>query len=83
MSHEQFILDLLKNTDANGRIKCRERNDLEYKESFNSSNFAKYAKTMASFANNCGGYIVFGINVSTAKSAFLNSSEKLTYIPGT
>ena len=60
MSHEQFILDLLKNTDANGRIKCRERNDLEYKESFNSSNFAKYAKTMASFANNCGGYIVFG-----------------------
>ena len=84
MSHEEFILDLLKNTDANGRIKCRERNDLEYKESFNSSNFAKYAKTMASFANNCGGYIVFGIKdnpreIKGVNGAFNNfDQEKFT-----
>lgn len=61
MEHQQFILSLLSNVDENGRIRSRERNDLEYKESFNSNSFAKYAKTMASFANRIGGYIIFGI----------------------
>lgn len=61
MTHEDFVTKIVSQRDAQGRVKCRERNDLEYKESFGLSSWAKYAKTMASFANNKGGYILFGI----------------------
>ena len=61
MTHDEYVLAILQNADENGHIKCRERNDLEYKETFNANSFAKYAKTMASFANNQGGYIIFGV----------------------
>lgn len=43
------------------RLVSRESTWLEFKESFNWSNKASYSKTMASFSNNKGGYIVFGI----------------------
>lgn len=48
---------------ARNRIGSRESTTVEFKESFNQDerNLASYAKTMASFANNNGGYIVFGI----------------------
>lgn len=44
-----------------GRVIARESGWLEFKESFNWLNKDKYAKSMAAFANNKGGYIVFGI----------------------
>ncbi|MHB8231895.1 MAG: AlbA family DNA-binding domain-containing protein [bacterium] len=43
------------------RIISRESGWLEFKESFNWSSKDEYAKTMAAFANNNGGYIVFGV----------------------
>lgn len=43
------------------RIISRESGWLEFKESFNWNSKDKYAKSMASFANNKGGCIVFGI----------------------
>ncbi len=43
------------------RITSRESGWLEFKESFDWGSKAKYAKSMAAFANNKGGYIVFGI----------------------
>lgn len=61
ISHEDHVRNLISLTDKNGRLKCRERNDLEFKESFGFSSSAKYAKTMAAFTNNHGGYIIFGI----------------------
>ena len=42
-------------------LRNRENSQLEFKESFNIGSRAKYAKTAASFANNKGGYIVFGV----------------------
>lgn len=43
------------------RLVSRESSWLEFKESFNWADKAKYAKTIAAFANNKGGYIVFGV----------------------
>ena len=52
---------LRKKTSAPNQLKSRESNTIEFKESFNWANKSKYAKTMASFANRQGGYILFGI----------------------
>ncbi|MDZ7798670.1 MAG: ATP-binding protein [Patescibacteria group bacterium] len=43
------------------RIISRESGWLEFKESFNWNSKDKYAKSMVAFANNKGGYIVFGV----------------------
>jgi hypothetical protein len=42
----------------------RESSRMEFKKSFNLASKAKYAKSMASFANNRGGAIVFGVEPS-------------------
>ena len=60
MTHEEYLVKALA-LDSKGRVKSRERNNLDYKQSFGQASWNKYAKTMASFANNIGGYIVFGI----------------------
>ncbi len=39
----------------------RESSYLEYKESFHIANLAEYGKDFAAFANNCGGFIIFGV----------------------
>jgi len=64
MTHEEYIKSVVGDLDNAGRIKARERNDLEYKETFGLGSKAKYARTMAAFANNRGGYILFGIKDS-------------------
>ena len=43
--------------DAPTRLVSRENSPLEYKESFNWANRAKYGKTLAAFANVSGGFI--------------------------
>jgi len=43
------------------RIVSRESKTLEFKETFNWGSKEKYAKTMAAFANNIGGALVFGV----------------------
>ena len=84
MTHEEYIRKLINSVDKNGRVKSRERNDLEYKESFGQNSWAKYAKTMAAFANNKGGYIVFGVkdnprDIVGVNTAFENfKQEKFT-----
>lgn len=53
----------LKESSTNA-LRNRENSQLEFKETFNIGSRAKYARTMASFANNRGGYIVFGVEPS-------------------
>jgi hypothetical protein len=43
------------------RITSRESGWIEFKESFNWGSKDEYAKSIAAFANNKGGYIVFGV----------------------
>ena len=58
------IKQILQNVDERGYLKQRESSTIEFKESFNFGNMPKYSKTMAAFANNKGGYILFGIKDS-------------------
>lgn len=43
------------------RIVNREGSTIEFKESYNHSAMAQYFRAIASFANNSGGYILFGV----------------------
>ncbi|DAA84230.1 TPA: hypothetical protein CPT82_05065 [Candidatus Gastranaerophilales bacterium HUM_2] len=43
------------------KLISRESSTLEFKENFNKHSLAKYAKTMAAFANRDGGYLIFGV----------------------
>lgn len=43
------------------QISSRESSWLEFKESFNWNSKDKYAKSMAAFANNKGGFLIFGV----------------------
>lgn len=61
VKHEDAIKKILSKTNSNGTLRSRESNIVEFKESFNKANTAKYAKTMAAYANNRGGYIIFGV----------------------
>lgn len=46
------------------RIINREGTTIEFKESYSHGSMAQYFKTIASFANNAGGYIIFGVGNS-------------------
>ena len=57
------------------RVVARESGWLEFKESFNWLSKDKYAKSMAAFANNKGGYIVFGIKDQPRELVGLQSNN--------
>ncbi len=44
------------------KVTSREGTSLEFKESFNWNSKDKYGKSIAAFANNRGGLLVFGIS---------------------
>ena len=60
--HDEYIKKLLSSFSSTGTLKSRESNTVEFKENFNIGSTAKYAKTMAAYANNRGGYIIFGVS---------------------
>ena len=66
------ITELLKLKD-DGFLYHRESKDLEFKEQFNLAGLGEYFKDFAGFANNTGGYLVFGITNSPRKLIGLNS----------
>ena len=57
------------------RIIARESSWLEFKKSFNWNAKKEYAKSMAAFANNKGGYIVFGIEDNPRELVGLQSDN--------
>lgn len=61
MKHEIEVRKILSAVTPSGNLRSRESNTVEFKESFNKNSTAKYAKTMAAYANNRGGYIIFGV----------------------
>jgi hypothetical protein len=58
-THTDIVKAILLDVDNRGYLKARERNDLEFKANF--GDIREYLKTCAGFANNKGGYLIFGI----------------------
>lgn len=59
-----IIKSTLSKITKNGIVHARESSVLEFKESFNYLAIPDYTKILASFANNKGGIIIFGISNS-------------------
>lgn len=66
MITQDVVNELLKRK-TDGSLFHREQKDLEYKESFNLNGLAEYFRDFAAFANNSGGYIIFGVTNSPRK----------------
>lgn len=60
MITDEIVKELLR-ARPDGSLFHREQKDLEYKESFNLNGLAEYFRDFAAFANNSGGYIIFGV----------------------
>ncbi|MFA6401061.1 MAG: ATP-binding protein [Salinivirgaceae bacterium] len=58
--NENIVSELLK-LKADGNLFHRESQYLEFKESFNLAGLADYYRDFAAFANNKGGYLIFGV----------------------
>ncbi|MFP4459985.1 MAG: helix-turn-helix domain-containing protein, partial [Candidatus Zixiibacteriota bacterium] len=71
-SHEKKLKKLLSNLDEFGNLKSRESTTIEFKEKFNMGSCTDYGKTLASFANHRGGYIIFGVSDSPRKIKGIN-----------
>lgn len=63
---QEIIKELLRQKNG-GSLFHREQKDLEYKVSFNLNGLAEYFRDFAAFANNSGGYIIFGVTDSPRK----------------
>ncbi len=59
---EKFVQDLLRLKGS--YLYRRESQELEFKEQYNYAGLADYFRDFAAFANNRGGYIVFGVKDS-------------------
>lgn len=57
---EHDIENFLRTKD-DGSLHHRESQTLEFKESFNFAGLADYLKDFSAFANNRGGYLIFGV----------------------
>lgn len=74
--NEILITELLKLKD-DGNLFHRESQNLEFKESFNLAGLADYYRDFAAFANNKGGYLIFGVK-DRPKRVLVGLSEKAT-----
>ncbi len=75
-SAKEHLVSLLALREGSTNVlRNRENSQLEFKETFNLGSRAKYARTMASFANNKGGYIVFGVEPSPHRLKGLSSDR--------
>lgn len=66
MIDEEFIKELLR-TKVGGGLHHREGQELEFKEQFNLAGLADYFRDFAAFANNKGGYLIFGVTDAPRK----------------
>lgn len=74
MIKEDQILELLR-TKADGLLFHREGQELEFKEQFNLAGLAEYFRDFAAFANNRGGYLIFGVTDKPRRPTGLSAAS--------
>lgn len=75
IEHRKVIEEILR-TRVDGKLYRREGQTLEFKESFNYGSLAEYYRDFAAFANNRGGYLVFGIKDKPRMRVGLSEKSK-------
>lgn len=75
ISPETLERILRVNPNEPSQIITRESATIEFKESYNPENMTKYFKIIASFANNNGGYIFFGVGDKPRRLLGLNDKS--------
>lgn len=73
MIDSAHIQEVLR-TKTSGHLFHREGQELEFKEQFNLSGLAEYFRDFAAFANNRGGYLIFGVTDKPRVLAGLSES---------
>lgn len=76
--NESKIEDILK-LNSEGYLFHREKSDLEYKENFNFAGLEEYLRDFAAFANNRGGYLVFGIKNAPREPIGMSEKSKTQF----
>jgi hypothetical protein len=66
--HLKTIKDILSNRSEGERLRSRESVTVEFKETFGFKSLPDYARSMAAFSNNQGGYIIFGVRNSPRRA---------------
>jgi hypothetical protein len=74
MIDEEFLKKLLRTKVGEG-LHHREGQELEFKEQFNLAGLADYFRDFAAFANNKGGYLIFGVTDAPRKLIGLNENS--------
>ena len=77
MIDEPTILEFLRT--KGGYLFHREGQTLEFKEQFNYAGLAEYFRDFAAFANNKGGYLVFGVTDSPRVAAGMSKKSTETF----
>lgn len=75
MTDTDHIRELLR-VKPDGRLFHREGQELEFKEQFNFAGLAEYLRDFAGFANNRGGYLIFGVTDSPRLPTGLSDSAR-------
>lgn len=74
MIDENYVKELLK-TKSNGQLHHRENQELEFKEQFNLAGLGDYFRDFSAFANNKGGYLIFGVTDTPRKLKGLSATS--------
>lgn len=69
------VIELLS-SKPDGSLCHRESKELEFKEQYNHAGLDDYLKSFAAFANNCGGYMIFGVKDNPRRLVGLNLTSK-------
>ncbi len=73
MIDENYLVELLRTTTG-GYLHHREGQELEFKEQFNLAGLADYFRDFSAFANNKGGYLIFGVTDTPRKLSGLSDA---------
>lgn len=61
VNHDEEVRKIVSAVNSQGYLKSRESSTVEFKQAFSGGRVTAYARAMAAFANNGGGYIIFGV----------------------